>query len=338
MLRNARIRPMVSGLALVFALVTLFAYAPPDAGAETWWSVHLTAEVRDGRGDPAQGVPFAYWFEDFMNPDGGVIVTGADGLASCSHAGVEDGGYGFLGGYTLRLEDPLGVYPVLRTESDGFFGDTDNVWLHVTYYVADAGAIAGTVRDAAGLPMAGVGVALYAVDAGGSLQRVVETPSDVLGHYRFAGLGSRPYAVRFAYGSPYGPQFWGGTSEPASAGLISLAPDEQRLGVDGEPGVPLSGSLQGWVWTKRGFMRRRRPGARLERRRRRYAHAGRGHGDRRGRVLPRPPVWTRAATRSRSTSVAARGGCCGSAMSEGPRTRRSSPWAGTSTSPGLGLR
>ena len=224
--------------------------APQSAFADVWWSVSLTAEARDGHGDPAQGVPFAYSFEDFMNPDEGVIVTGADGTASRHHAGFEDDGWGFGGTFALRLDDPHGVYAVASTESDGFFGDTDAAWLHETYYLTDAGAIAGTVRDASGLPLAGVGVELYVSASDFSLQRVVQVMSDQAGRYRFAGLSRRSYAVRFSYGSPYGARFWGGGADPASAGLIVLGQDEARLDVDGSPFDPQPGSLGGWVATR----------------------------------------------------------------------------------------
>lgn len=223
---------------------------PQSAFADVWWSVSLTAEVIDGQGAPAQGVPVAYSFDDWLNPDEGVMVTGPDGTVYCRHWGSEDNG--FVGGFTLALDDPHGVYSLLRTESDGFFGDEDNAWLHKTYYLADAGAIAGVVRDASGLTMQGVGVELYLLDVDGALERVVETRSDTLGHYRFAGLSSRSYAVRFSYGRPYGPRFWGGAADPVSAGLIALGQDEVRLDIDGEPGPPLQSSLAGQVVTRAG--------------------------------------------------------------------------------------
>ena len=241
--------------ALILALALLAVVGvimPSSARADVWWSVSLTAEVLDGHGAPAQGVPVAYSFSDLTSPDSGVIVTGADGTAWRSHAGFEDNGYGFDGGYSLQLDDPYGAYSLARTESDGFWGDPDNVWLHTTYYLADAGVISGVVRDASGLPLAGVGIELYVSALDSSLERVVRITSDQVGRYRFAGLGSRTYAVRFAYGSPYGPRFWGGTADPATAASIALGPDEARLDIDGEPGPLLTSSVAGRVTTGSG--------------------------------------------------------------------------------------
>lgn len=245
------IRRSATGAVLAALLLTLGGVVVPQSAlADVWWSVSLTAEVVDGQGAPAQGVPVAYSFDDWLNPDEGVMVTGPDGTVHCDHWGSEDNG--FVGGFMLALDDPHGVYSLSRTESDGFFGDEDNAWLRKTYYLADAGVIAGVVRDASGLTMQGVGVALYVSAPDSTLQRVVGVVSDQVGRYRFAGLGSRSYAVSYSYGSPYGPRFWGGGADPTSAGLIVLGQDEARLDIDGEPGPLLTSSLAGRVTTGSG--------------------------------------------------------------------------------------
>ena len=238
-------------LALVL-LVTLGVVMPSGARADTYWMDSVSVGVVDGHGAPAQGVPFAYWFDDWMNPDEGVVVTGADGHFHLLHAGFEDNGFGFSGMYTLSLNDPHGVYSLTRTESEASISDPGYLYLYKTYYLADAGVISGIVRDGDGTPMRDVEVTLFVAGIAPPPGKIASVRSDANGAYRFAALGSRTYAVRFAYPAPYGPRFWLGDEDPASAGLIVLGQDQARLDIDGEPGPLLTSSLAGRVITRSG--------------------------------------------------------------------------------------
>lgn len=247
-----RLAAVARSLAVVALCAATFLLAPSAAHADDWYHVTLTGEVRDGHSLPAPGVPLAVSFDDVTNPDSGVMITGADGTATCSHGGFWDGGWGFSGVFTLALDDPEGVYALVRTESEGFGGDIDALWAHRTFYLADAGAISGVVRDAAGSLAPGAAVELHVLGGDDSLHRVVAAAADARGRYRFAGLCSRTYAVRFVYPLPQGPRYWDGSDDPASAGLITLGQDEERTDIDGEPRPLLPGSLMGRVAPRRG--------------------------------------------------------------------------------------